>query len=113
MYAPLHDGQIHPAPSRFLREASVDWGRKHMCDIAHTCSACAADVGITPAHRGTFAQIYAAIKYDARLPSGGGWKRIGKAVAELCGACRGAGLHPCSGRTALQQHCRLVQQRTR
>lgn len=113
MYASLHDGQSHPVPIRLLREPSVDWGRKHMCDIAHTCGACAADTGIAAAQRGTFAEIYAAIKHDARLPSGGGWKRIGRAVVALCGACRGAELHSCSGRTVLQQPCRLVQQRTR
>ncbi len=89
----------------------MDWSRKHVFDLAWVCQKCKDDPALTSAQRQAFAEIYRPAKRLSSLPQAGGIHPVATVIAQLCGVCQESFRYKCTGRTAWQQPCWLMQQR--
>ena len=100
---------MHPEskrPNRLpVNRLSMDWGRKHICDLASACAKAKQDPSLSPAQQQLFSDTHTQVKLSASLPYAGGMKNITTIIGMLCNACQNAGYQACPGRTHWQQPC--------
>lgn len=90
----------------------LDWKRKYLSDLAWVAKECAHDSAIAFEHRDRFAHIYKLAKLASTAPAGSIDSATTETVAELCSACRTAGLlESCRERTDWQANCPLITKR--
>lgn len=89
--------------------STMDWRRKHLCDLVSVCGKYQVDQDLAPAQRKTFAAVRQAVKQLASLPQAGGAAQVAAVIAQLCAACLSTARHPCPGRSEWRDPCVLMR----
>ena len=93
----------------FNRVLTVDWSRKHVCDLAAICKECLENPSLTINQQGKLTTLYVVAKRASSLPNAGGPENVSLIISMACCACKEAVQYDCLGRSNWRQPCMLIE----